>query len=251
MQMYVNHIKTEIDEIKKELKTLPDGHLVQQKTFYYQMIGKVQKGITKDNPRIRQLARKAYLTRRLKHLEMNYSLLTGLSWRYMPEDPVQIIRLLPSVYQTLHVSYFLPLKAQDPYCNETFIKKAVENDFHPERLVFITNSGIRVRSKSERTIADLLDQNKIPFRYEAELLIGNRVRRPDFSINRFSDGKLVIWEHFGLMDQEEYRQKTIDKLHFYLRHSFFPSDNLICTYEHDLRDIVCLQKLIEIYLLGR
>ena len=62
-------------------------------------------------------------------------------------------------------------------------------------------------------------------------------------------GKLVVWEHFGLMDQKEYRQKTIDKLHFYMQHGFFPSDNLICTYEHDLRDIACVQKLIEAYLL--
>ena len=247
--MNVNHIKTEIDDIKKELKTLPDGHLVRQRSFYYHMTGKVQKGITKNNFRIRQLARKAYLSRRLRHLEMNYSLLTGITWRYMPEDPVQIIRLLPSAYQTLPVSYFLPLAAQDSYCNYSIANGADEKKFHSEGLIFLTNSGVRVRSKSERTIADLLDQNKIPFRYEAELLIGNGIRRPDFSINRFSDGKLVVWEHFGLMDQKEYRQKTMDKLHFYMQHGFFPSDNLICTYEHDLRDIACVQKLIEVYLL--
>jgi hypothetical protein len=247
--MYVNHIKTEMDDIKKELKTLPEGHLVQQRSFYYQMTGTVQKGITKNTLRIRQLARKAYLLRRLRHLEVNYSMLTGISWRYMPEDPSQIIRLLPPVYQTLPVCYFLPLAAQNSYNNEVIGSRAPGKDFHPEGLIFLTNSGVRVRSKSERTIADLLYRNKIPFRYEAELLIGNNVRRPDFSINRFSDGKLVVWEHFGLMDQEEYRQKTTDKLHFYIRHGFFPSDNLICTYEDDLRDITFVQKLIETYLL--
>jgi len=247
--MYVNHIKTEIDEIKKELKTLPDGHLVRQRSFYYHMTGKVQLGITKNKQRIRQLARKAYLLRRLRHLEVNYSLLTGLTWRYMPEDPLHIIRLLPSVYQTLPVSYFLPLAAQDSYCNEDFPNRTAEIGFHTEGLIFLTNSGVRVRSKSERTIADLLDQNKIPFRYEAELLIGNVVKRPDFSINRLSDGKLVVWEHFGLMDKEGYRQKAMDKLHFYIRHGILPSDSLICTYEHDLRDIVFVQKLIEMYLL--
>jgi hypothetical protein len=247
--MYVNHIKTEMDDIKKELKTLPDGHLVQQRSFYYQMTGKAQKGITKNTLLVRQLARKAYLLRRLRHLEVNYSLLTGISWRYMPEDPVEIIHLLPPAYQTLPLNYFLPLVSPDSYCNDAIVNRAEEKGFHPEGLIFSTNSGVRVRSKSERTIADLLYQKSIPFRYESELKMGNGVSHPDFSINRFSDGKLVVWEHFGLMDQAEYRQKAMDKLLFYIRHGFLPSDNLICTYEHDLRDITCVQKLIEMYLL--
>ena len=238
----------EIDAIKRELKALPAGCLVKRGPFYYLKTDKTQKGITKNKDKLMQLARKAYLSRRLRNLEWNYSLLTKNAERYKTEDPEEIIRELPSSYQALPINYFF-----HPSVKEQTEQLAKRNEnqtpYRPELLIYLTRSGIRVRSKSERTIADLLCQNEIPYRYEAELSFGDSFITPDFTINRPYDGKLFLWEHLGLMDREEYRSHTNKKLALYNRYGYYPFENLICTYEHDLQNPSYLQAIIETLLL--
>jgi hypothetical protein len=235
--------KSEIDAIRRELDKLPKGHLTAQRHYYYETIGTVQKGITKDRPKVKQLARKAYLIRRLGHLEWNYSLVKKQSARYKTEDPKEIIRELPSFYQMLPVNYFFHPIVDESNNNEFF-----SNMNHNEGLIYLTNSGIHVRSKSERTIADTLDQNNIPYRYEAALVLGGENRYPDFTVYRPSDGKLFLWEHLGLIKNEGYRQKAVEKLTLYARYGFFPFDNLICTYEQDIQNPARIQAIIEMFL---
>jgi hypothetical protein len=234
----------EIDAIKRELKKLPEGQMTKKGAFFYETIGTVQKGITRDYQKIMQLTRKAYLLRRLSHLECNYSLIKKQAGRYKTEVPADIIRKLPSFYQTLPVFYFFNPSVQDQI-EEISVGNAIRTD----GLIYLTNSGIIVRSKSERTIADALDQNRILYRYEAELTFGSSSTHPDFTIFRLSDGKMIIWEHFGLIDQEEYRHKTNTKLALYNRYGFYPFNNLICTYEQDLKDPAHIQEIIEMMLL--
>ena len=70
----------------------------------------------------------------------------------------------------------------------------------------------------------------------------------DFTISRPSDGKLFLWEHFGLMDDDEYRQNTIKKISLYARYGFFPFENLICTYERDLQNPTHILEIIDLFL---
>ena len=234
----------EINRIRQELSKLPDGHLTKRGQYYCQTIGKTQKGITKYPHRVRQLAYKAYLLKRLKHLEWNYSILERLSKRAKTESFMDIIKELPSFYHTIPVDHFFHPSVREQLDNTVEGKTGYIDD-----LIFTTYSGIRVRSKSERTIADALDQNMIPYRYEAATRFGREIRYPDFTIFRPSEGKKILWEHFGLIDDEEYRQTTIEKLALYSRHGYFPFDNLICTYEQDLRDVDYIYKIIELFLL--
>jgi len=248
MTMTIKDVKdyeTEISEIKKELLKLPEGHLYRKGPFYYETIGTVKKGITKDRKKVMQLARKAYLLQKLEHLEWNCSLAQKQSGRYKAEEPLEIIRGLPPLYQELPADYFF-----HPSVHSQFEKEIAVNENHADGLIYRTNSGILVRSKSERTIANKLDQNRILYHYEAALKLGGATKYPDFTIYRPSDGKVVIWEHLGLMDQGEYKQKTIEKLAIYIKFGFFPFERLICTYEQDLRDPAQVQTLIDMFLLG-
>jgi len=240
----VEFYEREIDAIKRELSELPEGHMTKKGPYYYVTIGTVQKGITRDRQKVMQLARKAYLTRRLRHIEWNFSLVKKQADRYKSENPADIIRELPSFYQTLPVSYFF-----HPSVHNQLENISEGNAGHMEGLIYLTDSGIRVRSKSERIIADALSQNGIPYRYEAALALGGEDRCPDFTICRPFDGKLVLWEHFGLMDHDGYRLKVNEKLALYARYGFYPFDNLICTYERDLQDSSRIQALIEMMLL--
>lgn len=54
---------------------------------------------------------------------------------------------------------------------------------------------------------------------------------PDFTIRHPITGEMVYWEHFGLMDEEAYRNSVYKKLKLYCDNGIIPSINLITTYE--------------------
>jgi ATP-dependent DNA helicase RecQ len=71
--------------------------------------------------------------------------------------------------------------------------------------IYQTLSGHMVRSKSEVIIANILFERKIPFEYEAELLVDAEQFSPDFTIKW--KGKTYYWEHLGLLEQEQYKSE--------------------------------------------
>ncbi|MBE5970388.1 MAG: hypothetical protein E7242_09175 [Lachnospiraceae bacterium] len=112
--------------------------------------------------------------------------------------------------------------------NEDFEK----NDFMPEHLKYSTEKGELVRSKSELLIADMYYSLGIPYRYEAGVkLKGGLVRYPDFTVLRVRDRKEFYHEHFGLLDDSEYRKKCLIKLDEYRKNGIYTGKNLIITYE--------------------
>ena len=76
-----------------------------------------------------------------------------------------------------------------------------KNPKYPEHLIHKTVSGIYVRSKSESMIALQLYTEKIPFRYECALQLGETTLYPDFTILHPKTGEIFYWEHFGMMDE--------------------------------------------------
>lgn len=125
-------------------------------------------------------------------------------------------------------------------------EKFETNPYCPEHLIHNTFSGIKVRSKSETIIANELFTNRIPFRYECKLMLDGGECYPDFTIKNPKTDKLVYWEHMGMMDEEDYRFKALDKIDCYIRNDIVPDVNLILTYEtktHPL-DSSLVQKLI-------
>ena len=102
---------------------------------------------------------------------------------------------------------------------------------YPEYKIHKTCTGEMVRSKSEAFIYTCLCNHKIPFRYECALPLGTRTIYPDFTIRHPNTGETYYWEHFGMMDESYYYQKTFPKLQLYASYGIIPSINLITTYE--------------------
>ncbi len=101
---------------------------------------------------------------------------------------------------------------------------------HPEQLLVPTLKGELVRSKSEAIIADELYRNNLEYRYEAKLAIDNTFFYPDFMVmNR--RGRIVVWEHFGMMDDPGYQRKYFYKMDKYIKDGYVPTINMIATYE--------------------
>lgn len=131
-------------------------------------------------------------------------------------------------YQELLSPFFQPesLELQD-WINSVY----PHNPNFPEQLNNKAFSGTMVRSKSEAMIDMILYMNKIPFRYECALELGETTIFPDFTIRHPQTGRFFYWEHFGLMDHSDYCEKAIQKLRLYTSHGIIPSIDLITTYE--------------------
>lgn len=138
--------------------------------------------------------------------------------------------------------------------NSTYIRlwqetKYQANCAHPEHLLHKSLKGEKLRSKAEVIIANALYVNRIPYRYECELELGEVNLYPDFTILHPETLEVYYWEHFGMMSQPVYREKTAQKLRLYGEYQIFPYHRLITTYESDMvsLDSEMIQKIIELY----
>lgn len=79
------------------------------------------------------------------------------------------------------------------------------NPYRTDALVFATERGEYVRSKSEKMIADKLFMLKIPYKYECPLQCNRgKVFYPDFTLLNVSERKVYYLEHLGMLDNPEY-----------------------------------------------
>ena len=90
-----------------------------------------------------------------------------------------------------------------------------------------------MRSKGEAIIVDVLWQRGIPFFYEKALALidenGNVVIvYPDFTIP-ISKRSFLVWEHNGMLLNEDYRKRSNRKMHLYFINGFYQPKNLIIT----------------------
>ena len=101
---------------------------------------------------------------------------------------------------------------------------------NPETLKFYTKMGIIVRSKSEVIIATALYDNNIKFEYEKAIKISDVIYYPDFTVEK-KNGDIILWEHLGLIDNPDYRNKAYRKILKYNENGYYQGKNLILTYE--------------------
>ena len=116
----------------------------------------------------------------------------------------------------------------DWWLNVEYKGKGFEKD-SPE---IYTEKGERVRSKSEKIIADKLYLMGIPYRYEYPITLkGYGTIYPDFTLLDIRERREIILEHFGMMDNPEYCNKAIDKINRYALNGIFIGDKLLITFE--------------------
>lgn len=180
-------------------------------------------------PLAEKLARKAFDKRKLiackKELNALRKYLRSSDASQMPER-----RFLSedSGFRELLIS---DMKLIDKELEEWRLADYPRNPYYPENLKIHSSDGTMVRSKSESLIASELSSNGIPYRYECPLVIEGQTVFPDFTIRHPATGKVFIWEHFGMVDQEEYLEHTLKKLRIYFRNGYIPGENFIMTFE--------------------
>ena len=104
-------------------------------------------------------------------------------------------------------------------------------EFRETEKRFYTRTGLRVRSKSELIIAEMLEEEGIPFCYEKPLKLKYKTFYPDFTLLNIKEKKEIYWEHFGMMDDIDYRNSAFVKIREYENNGLYQYDSMICTFE--------------------
>jgi hypothetical protein len=232
--------KQALEAMKEELKKLPKGQLYvrfrSDSPFFTHYVDGHQYGITRNKELVYQLARKAFLKDSIKHKQAILDAIIAASKLSSSWNPTKFNMLNHQkiIYSEKTCQWLENNKSQNPY--------------KPEHLKYVTKNGVVVRSKSERTIGNFLEEHNIPYLYEAPFNLNGKIYYPDFVILK-ADGTFVLWEHFGLMDDPEYIQKTFNKLEEYRHAGYVQHSNLICTYEEDLHNLDVLEGILHRFIL--
>ena len=93
---------------------------------------------------------------------------------------------------------------------------ALRDQLLEDGLIHKTRRGENVRSKSEVIIANELHKLGVDYSYELAFIIQDgKVRYPDFTIEDAETGKLILWEHLGMLRDPNYRKRWENKLDWY------------------------------------
>ena len=94
--------------------------------------------------------------------------------------------------------------------------------FLDENLIYLTENGELVRSKSEWIIADKLKAAGIKYQYEQPLILNGVERFPDFTIKDDDAGTVYYWEHNGMLSDQGYKNRWQRKLDDYIKAQILP-----------------------------
>lgn len=147
---------------------------------------------------------------------------------------------MDEVYKKLHPArrelvkpYIKPIEdIIEEFENIEYKGKGFDED---DTTAYYTMKGERVRSKSEKIIADSLYKKGVPYHYELPLELKYRNRTivvyPDFTVLNKRTGKKYILEHLGMMDKPSYYESAMRKLDIYEKNGILLGEGLILTHE--------------------
>lgn len=227
-------------KFRQVMKYMPAGRLttttVGGKTYYYKVVdGKRQYLGTASNPEVQRLQRKHFAMESLKRIEKNRPLLENFLNRYADLSIEEILASSPQAYQP-------PLGIEVNFAGNTAARNWGSQHYrkstaYPEGLVHRTLKGEFVRSKSEVIIANSLFIRDVEYRYEGLIELGDHVIAPDFQILVKSENKVKILEHFGMLGDADYMDRTMWKIRTYLEHGYRPWKDILFTFEDQYGNI--------------
>ena len=232
----IDNLTTIVNAKKAVLQNLPDGTLRINKNkdhiSYYCCQPKGNKnGVylsVKEKNLAHTLAQKSYDQKVLRAAEKELRVLQHLEKGNSELSAEEIYTHLSPLRQQLVTPVYLP---DDEYIQKWKSQKFTPKGFADNAPEHYTSRGERVRSKSEILIADTLTDMNIPYLYEKPLRLGSLTIHPDFTILQVSTRRTLFLEHFGMMDDPDYANAAVSRIHLYIRSGILPGDRLIQTFE--------------------
>ena len=230
-----------IDQAEKAVKNKPEGLLIigqrHSKTEWYIKKGNNLQYLPKTKEKLaKAMAQAQYARAFLKRAEEEKRTLARLlelgaerSTGVMFHNLAKPFERLSEGRKQLVKAYVLP--------DEDFAKAwesvPYEGKAFPENTPEIyTERGERVRSKSEKMIADKLYSLGVHYRYEYPVVIrGVGTIFSDFTLLDLSERANITLEHFGLMDDPEYVKSALWKIDTFGKNGFEPGWDILFTFE--------------------
>ena len=235
-------------KVRAVIESSPQGRLrvslSRGRTQYYLKEGSSDRlgvYIPKDKMEfVRGLAQREYEEKLLKTIMKERKAISAFL-RLYPENPSEEVY---SSFAETKKEIVIPELESD----ELFIRRWESIEYKGKELpeddsALVTYKGERVRSKSEIIIANALEKEGIPYKYELPLRLHKTgiTVYPDFTALRLDPREIVYWEHFGMMGNPEYADKAVRKIDSYIKEGIFPGDRLIITMETESTKISSLQ----------
>ncbi|WP_024866575.1 hypothetical protein [Butyrivibrio sp. FCS014] len=243
---------------ERDIENAPEGslrisHTTTKPEFYHRKVSEKKLGIYIHKDQIqtaKALAQKNYAEIIEKSIYTKQKLIESVIDEYKSDPLKASYNNLNPVRQQLVKPYIL----EDADFASRWLSIPYEpNPKYPEDKGQTTSKGEKVRSKSEVIIADNLKMMGIPYKYEAPLkLKDGSIVYPDFTCLNVKRRKIVYWEHFGKMGNQEYRNNDFFwKLKNYGPSGIIQGMNLIMTFEDEENsfDFLTYKSTIEDYLL--
>ena len=247
-------LQKQIESLQGVLKNSPEGKLIccqndQYRKCYVSINGKRRYLPKSEKELAEKLAVKKYVSYALEDLSREKRALEFYLKHHNPgiERAERLLEEFPGFAELLS-PYFKSFSQElQDWVSEPYDR----NKDYPEHLVHRTVSGNLVRSKSEAMIDLILSTNHIPFRYECALNLNGVIVYPDFTVRHPQTGEIFYWEHFGMMDDLIYCQRTASKLQLYMDNGIIPTIHLITTYENAQNPLTTesIQQVVEQYFL--
>lgn len=176
-----------------------------------------------------RLAQKNYDQKIQKLVERRLKQLDKLTKEYEDNEIEEIYNKLHPIRKTLIKPVEIPWEQRlAEWKNIPYTGK----EFKPGTPEIYSKKGERVRSKSEKIIADTFYDLGIEYKYECPIMLkGYGIVYPDFTILRRRDYKEIYWEHDGRMDDPQYAEKAIRKINSYKANGMYLGNNLIVSFE--------------------
>jgi len=236
----INKLEKLVATKTNALAEAPEGRLRisghKEHPEFYRVIDGHNKYINKkDESLADKLAQKTYDVKALHLARDEIKALTKLLQSYPDVAVDELYGTLTNVRQEMIRPVITP--------DEEFLNNWYNTPFTPKEIddnvpLIITNNGERVRSKSEKCIADRYLYKGIKYKYECPLKLDDgTVLHPDFTLMNMLRRQEVYHEHLGKMDEPEYVTGQITKYFVYERNGIYIGDRLFITAETRKRPV--------------
>ena len=234
----IGHLEKLAVFLEKRISSSPDGRVRianhHGKSTYYYVSDSSNNGRymnAGDLPFVQKLVQKAYDEKVLKSAKNELELLRSLVDNYPDVIPENVINGISEARRQL----VRPVnKSDEAFITEWESIPYKQKGFKDGDPVILTNRGERVRSKSEKIIADRLFERGVPYKYECPLklsFIG--VIHPDFTVLNVSKRREEYIEHNGMMDMEDCMDNFICRINNYEIDGIRVGDRLHLMFETD------------------
>ena len=204
-----------------------------------------------SSKKVKAYKKRRFLQKKLQILEKNKNATERFLALYHDFSTEAIYELLPKSYQGIPVNAYEQVDSNIVLKVHGHLPVSIIKDDRFQKLVNwaskdykrnpmslpddpnIARDGTPMRSKGECLWYDDILYEGIPTRVEPELVMQGQSKQwhklyPDFQFLCF-DGSMILVEHFGRWDDEDYAERNKRKIQEYLDCGFVLGDNLIVT----------------------